>query len=110
MVLGLVDASQKFGSPEMKKSYWNTYHCQSRIYTANGRVYGKYCKNRCCTLCCTNRKADIINQYLPIVQTWEKPHLVTLTVKSVPYYRLNVVMKSMLKEFRAIVETYKKRN
>lgn len=110
MVLGLVDASQKFGSPEMRKGYWNTYHCQNRVYTVNGRVYGKYCKNRFCTLCCANRKADIINRYLPIVQIWEKPCLVTLTIKSVPHYRLSVVMKSMLKEFRAIVETYRKRN
>lgn len=110
MVLGLVDASQKFGSPTMRKRYWNTYHCQNRVYTVNGRVYGKYCKNRCCTLCCANRKADIINRYLPVVQLWEKPCLVTLTVKSVPYYRLHVVMQSMINEFRAITETYRKRN
>ena len=97
-------------NPEIRKGYWNTYHCQNRVFTVNGRVYGKYCKNRFCTLCCANRKADIINRYLPIVQIWEKPCLVTLTIKSVPYYRLNVVMKSMIKEFRAIVETYRKRN
>lgn len=60
--------------------------------------------------CCANRKADIINRYLPIVQKWEGACLVTLTIKSVPYYRLNAVMKSMLNAFRAIVETYRKRN
>ncbi|MEO5685664.1 MAG: hypothetical protein ABIQ88_23655 [Chitinophagaceae bacterium] len=110
MVLGLVDASQKHGSSEMKKGYWNTYHCQNRVHTANGRVFGKYCKNRFCTLCCANRKADIINRYLPVIKTWEKPYLVTLTIKSVPFYRLNSVMKCMMSEFRAIVETCRKRN
>ena len=24
------------------KSYWNTYYSQSKVYTSNGRLYGKY--------------------------------------------------------------------
>lgn len=72
--------------------------------------FRKYYKNRFCTLCCANRKADIINRYLPTVQAWEKPHLVTLTVKSVSFHKLNAVVKSMLKVFRAIVETYRERH
>jgi hypothetical protein len=42
MVLSLVDVSDKYGSAEIKKSYWNTYHCQNRLFTANGKMYGKY--------------------------------------------------------------------
>jgi hypothetical protein len=38
MVLGLVDVSHKFGCVDIRKGYWNTYHCQNRVYTANGRV------------------------------------------------------------------------
>lgn len=94
----------------MKKGYWNTYHCQSRINTVNGRIYGKYCKNRHCTLCCANRKADIINRYLPIISQWPDPYFVTLTVKAVTHNRLHDVMKSIVKEFGQIVETYRKRN
>ena len=110
MVLSLLDVSKKSKSGTNKKGYWNTYYCQQHVYTADKRVYGKYCKNRFCTLCCANRKADIINRYLPVVQTWEKPHFVTVTIKSVPYYKLNAVMKSMIKEFRKIVAIFRKRN
>lgn len=110
MVLGLVDVSKKYGFPEMKKCYWNTYHCQNRLYTSYGRVYGNYCKNRFCTLYCANRKAYIIKRYLPVIQTWEKPCLVTLRIKSIPHYRLKGAMKLMLNELRAITETYRKRN
>jgi len=51
--------------------YWNTYHCQTELITANGRVYGNYCKNKWCNLCCAIRKAKIINTYLPIIKEWE---------------------------------------
>jgi len=109
LMIKMVDTCMKYGTPEMKKAYWNTYHCQSRIITANGRIYGKYCKNRHCTLCCANRKADIINRYLPVISKWPDPYFVTLTVKAVPHRRLRDVMKSMIDEFRQIVETYRKR-
>lgn len=109
MALGLVDVVKQNGLSELTKSYWNTYHCLNQLSVVDGRVHGKYCKNRFCTVCCANRKADIINSYLPVMQTWGNPYFVTLTVKAVPFFRLNPVMKSMLKEFSAIVETYRKR-
>jgi hypothetical protein len=108
MVLSLIDIANKSGVEDKKRSFWNTYHCQNRIYTADGRMYGTYCKNRFCTLCCSIRKADIINRYLPIVQTWQEPYFLTLTVKSVPYNRLKPVMRSMVTEFRKIIDKYKK--
>ena len=64
---------------EQEKSYWNTYHCQNKIYTASGRLYGKYCKNRFSTLCCSIPKAQIIYKYLPVVRTWPEPYFFTLT-------------------------------
>jgi hypothetical protein len=67
MTLSLVDVAREKEHFERLQTYWNTYHCQSRIYTADGRLYGKYCKNRCCLICLSIRKADIINRYLPIL-------------------------------------------
>jgi hypothetical protein len=109
MVLSLIDLACEAGDEEKKKAFWNTYHCQNKIFTADDRLYGTYCKNRFCTLCCSIRKADIINRYLPIVQTWEDPHFLTLTVKSVPYSRLKDHMRSMVEVFRKIIDKYKKR-
>jgi plasmid rolling circle replication initiator protein Rep len=110
MVLNLIDVSKKNGTTEREKGYWNTFHCQSKIYTANGRLYGKYCKNRFCTLCCAIRKAEIINKYLPEIQKWEKPYFVTLTIKAYPYKHLRKVMQKVIAGFKFIVSKHRKRN
>lgn len=93
----------------LRKSLWNTFHCQNRIYSNEGRLYGHYCKNRFCTLCSANRKADIINRYLPTIEKWSDPYFVTLTVKAVSKNRLRDVMKCILKELRNIIQAYRKK-
>ena len=72
MALSLIDVAKENGDVEREKAYWNTYYCQNSVITANGRLYGKYCKNRFCTLCCSIRKAEIINKYLLIFFLKEK--------------------------------------
>lgn len=109
MILGLVDVTNNEDYKDQKQSYWNTYHCQNKVYTADSRLYGRYCKNRYCTLCCAIRKADIINRYLPEVQKWEQPYFVTLTVRAKPLKSLNKVMKGMIRGFRLITSKQRKR-
>ena len=60
MALSLIAIAEKKGEPEKVKAFWNTYHCQNRLITHEGRYFGKYCKNRFCTLCSSIRKAEII--------------------------------------------------
>lgn len=91
MALSLIDVAKENKDFDRLKGYWNTYHCQSKIYTANGKLFGRYCKNRSCLLCCSIRKADIMNRYLPIIKTWEDPHFVTITAKSVSLALLEAV-------------------
>lgn len=110
MMLNLITIAQENGEPELEKSYWNTYYCQQNIITADGRLYGKYCKNRFCTLCCANRKAEMINKYYPIMKDWEEPYFLTLTVKSCKAHQLKGYISSMLKTFQKIIEKYRKRN
>jgi plasmid rolling circle replication initiator protein Rep len=112
MVLNLLDAASKTGvkNEDIYRGYWNTYHCQNKVYTANGRIYGKYCKNRCCTLCCSIRKAEIINKYLPVLQQWEDPYFVTLTVKSVSKKSLHKFISGVLRALNLITAKYRKRN
>lgn len=109
MVLSLVDVATRKNKPDRVNAYWNTYHCQSRITTSDGRLYGKYCKNRFCTLCCSIRKATLINRYFPVVATWEDCHLVTLTVKAIPAKELVRYCKGMIKLFGKIIDKYRKR-
>lgn len=108
LVLSLITVAEKDNDATRVKAYWNTYHCQAQMITANGRAYTKYCKNRFCLVCQSIRKAQIINDYLPEVRTWEDPHFVTLTVKSVTQAKLPWLLKGIHKAFRQILDKHKK--
>jgi hypothetical protein len=110
MILSLVQVAESKGDTDQAKAYWNAYHCQERLFSSEGRVYGKYCKNRFCTLCCSIRKAEIINKYLPTIKTWKEPYFVTLTVKAVKAEKLDWLLRGIQKAFRQIREKYKKKN
>ena len=110
MILKLVDVANKKGKPERAQSYWNTYHCLEHFYASNGRLHGKYCKNRICTLCCSIRKAEIINKYFPIMNQWEDPHFVTLTVKSIPAKELGRYIDGFIMLFQKIIDKHRKRH
>ena len=108
-VLSLIDVAKRKGVNDHKIiSYWNTYNCLGKVYTDKGRLYGRYCKNRFCTVCCAIKKADIILKYLPHIQTWKDPHFVTLTVKSVHANELSKMMDDMFKRFTAIKDKFRK--
>lgn len=109
MMLKLIDVAQKEGEPELEKSYWNTYYCQQNLFTADGRLYGKYCKNRFCTLCCSIRKAEMINKYYPVLKEWKEPYFLTLTVKSCKSQQLPLYIKKFIQGFQRITEKHRKR-
>ncbi|MFD0963828.1 hypothetical protein [Pseudofulvibacter geojedonensis] len=100
MMLKLIEIAQENGETELEKSYWNTYYCQQNIFTADGRLYGKYCKNRFCTLCCSIRKAELINKYYPVIKNWEEPYFVTLTVKACKADKLKLYIKKFIQGFK----------
>lgn len=108
--LSLIEAVENKGKPERKRPYWNAYHCQDRLTSHEGRLYGKYCKNRSCPVCCSIRKARLINQYYPVLKTWEDPFFVTLTVKSVKAGSLPRWIFGFKKAFRQIYGKLKKQN
>ena len=110
MMLNLISIAQENGEPELERSYWNTYYCQQNIVTADGRLYGKYCKNRFCTLCCSIRKAEIINKYYPVMKDWNDAHFVTITVKSCKASQLPQYIKSMQDTLIKIIGKHRKRN
>lgn len=101
---------EKRGEKELARTFWNTFHCQEKLVKHKGRIYGKYCKNRFCPLCASIRKAEIINRYLLVIQTWEDVHFVTVTQQSVPAEKLELWFSGVDKAFRQIKNKYKKRN
>ena len=110
VVKKLIDLDEKFDNKEWQKSLWNTYHCQNKIHSANGKIYGRYCKNRFCTLCSCIRKADLINKYLPIIKAWELPYFVTLTARAVPLKSLKKRLADMNRGFRLICSKLRKQS
>ncbi len=101
--------AEKKGNKDLARTFWNTYHCVEKIYTANGRLFGKYCGNRCCTVCLGIRKAEMIRKYLPELNKWSDVHFITLTAKSVPASRLHAFIENLLYGFNKIIAKYKKR-
>jgi hypothetical protein len=116
LALKFLDIAREKGefTPAMKKRFWNVWHCHGKIDSANGRTYGKYCKNRICPICCGNRRAELMRRYLPVLKNWAKegdPYLVTLTVKSPSAMKLKfMIEKGVLKAFKIITARYRKRN
>ena len=108
-MLKLIDVAKEKGAMDRVKAYWNTYHCQNNIYTANGKMYAPQCKNRFCTYCCGIRKAELINKYLPVLRTWPEPYFVTLTVRAVKARELQKMIKAQKRAFKLIDEKYRKR-
>jgi plasmid rolling circle replication initiator protein Rep len=109
MVLGLIKIAEEQKNPKMLKKYWNTYHCQNRLLLVEGRTYGEFCKNRICTLCNANRKADKINNYLPILNKWPEPYFVTLTARSIGLRILGQRIINIQRAFKIIISRSKTR-
>ncbi|WP_298537611.1 hypothetical protein [uncultured Algibacter sp.] len=106
MMLKLIDLAKENETQELLEAFWNTYHCQQKIITADGKLYGKYCENRFWTLCCSIRKAEIISRYFPIIKHWEEPHFVTITIKAVKEAKPKDQRKTEKANFRFISRRY----
>ncbi len=110
VMLNMVDVAKANKDTKREKAYWNTYHCQNKVISASGKLYGNYCKNRFCTLCMSIRKAEMINKYKPVIETWSNPQFMTLTIRSCGKRRLQNRMNGMVRAFRIIRQRCKKRN
>jgi len=110
MILGLVDVAKNENEPDWVKRYWNAYHCQSELTEVEGYLHSTFCKTRYCTVCLAIRKAELINKYLPEIQTWKEPHFVTLTCKAVKAPYLNKRVFDVKRAFKKIHTKLKTRH
>ncbi|MBK7039685.1 MAG: protein rep [Bacteroidetes bacterium] len=109
ILLALIDIAKEKGAFDRVEQYWNAYYCLSRAYSSEGRLFGKYCKNKFCTVCLCIRKAEILNKYLPILKNWNDAYFVTLTIKAIPYERLSLLVCKLVEGFEKISDKYRKR-
>ena len=109
ILLSLIDIAKEKGATERMQSYWNAYHCCTKLIQHNNRLHANYCKTRYCTICNAIRKADKINTYYPVLKNWESPHFLTLTVKAVKAQKLNKWIFGMKRAFEMINNRCRKR-
>ena len=101
--LRLVDASKQNVKSKLQKSYWNSYHCNAQLlYRNDGKITGKYCKCRWCMTCNAIRTAQSINTYIPVIQSWNDAHMVTLTIPNCKASDLKSVIEDMYLTFRGV--------
>ena len=111
LALALVNTSKQNENSVLTKSYWNTFHCVSKLNVmSDGKITGNYCKNRWCMVCNSIRTARMINQYQPIIDSWENKYLVTLTVPNCVSFDLENTIKGMFGTFNQIRKRIQKRN
>lgn len=93
---------------ELKKSYWNTFHCSSQLIQNGKKITGKYCNNRWCIVCNRIRTAKLIKGYLPAIKNEiVSPFFVTLTVPNVGGADLKATVRQMIVSFRRISDVFR---
>src|SRR6185312_1359992 len=111
MMMLLLEIAKEDENWKWHARFESTLHCQDEQTTADNRAYTDfYCKQRCCLMCLANRKAQIINSYLPIVEDMADPHFVTLTVVSVKKEDLDKRVDEIAEAIRTLIARYKKRH
>lgn len=98
IILPLIDLES-----DLKKSYWNTFHCASVLLQDGQKVTGRYCNNRWCLVCNRIRTAKMINDYGSVIKSEiKKPFFVTLTIPNVTGSELRETIKGMIKNMIAV--------
>ena len=87
----------------LRKSYWNTYHCQEIMVVGSEKITTKYCKNRFCPACCSIYTAKAIKGYSSSLAKFNNPYFVTLTLPTVQRDALPDRITFMIKMFRLIL-------
>ena len=95
----------------LKKSYWNTYHCNRHIEQKGNELKSSYCDARWCTVCNRVRMAKMINAYGPTLMSLDDLHFVTLTAPNVSGKDLRLEVDNMLStwtKIRKFISKYRK--
>ena len=66
----------------MEKGYRSTIYCSDNVeQDADGVMRARYCGQRWCKVCNRIRAAKLITRYGPVIDGWDNPAFVTLTVQ-----------------------------
>jgi len=96
-------------STSLNGSYRRTYNCGDTIIVEDGKATSKYCKNRWCLVCNRIRTAQLMNDYLHIVDNWgTDAYFVTVTIPNVTKTQLPIALQKMQSAFTTIKRRMKR--
>lgn len=95
----LAEEAKRVKSPLMEKAYRNSVYCTGTIVQEDGKLTARYCGNRWCLVCNRIRTARAIEAYKPVLEGWESPYMVTLTVRNCGADDLSSTLDAMVKTF-----------
>lgn len=84
----------------LRFGYANTLRCANVLRQADGKVTGKYCGNRWCTVCNRIRTAKLRTAYAPELASWADAQFVTLTIPNVQGEQLHSVVREVLQSVK----------
>lgn len=93
----------------LNKSYRLSFLCQTIIEAKDNKLTSDYCKNRWCPICNRNRTAELINKYLPTLETYPQLYFITLTRPNVSGDKLRDEIDYLIRTFRKLMQTRKSR-
>ncbi|QNP54532.1 hypothetical protein [Hymenobacter qilianensis] len=92
--------------PGARGTLYRTWQCDQGL--PYRKRYPTSCGLRWCFQCACNRMGTLVRKYLPLMETWENPQLLTLTVPSCVRAELPDRVKHMLLTFTKISELWNK--
>jgi hypothetical protein len=88
-------------SPIRHRYIYSTF-CNKELTKEGNKITGKYCGQRWCVTCNRIRTAQLINAYLPEVQSIKEPRFLTLTLKNCTGDELRPRVQWMVKAWAKI--------
>lgn len=85
---------------EREQYYRNAVYCaETLVQEPDGRIRTTYCNGRLCPVCQAIRTAKAMNKYMPLIEGFTDPHLLTLTRQTVRERELRETVGRMCEEF-----------
>lgn len=92
----------------LRFGYASTLRCANLLRQTDGKVTGKYCGNRWCTVCNRIRTAKLRTAYAPELAGWADAQFVTLTIPNVQGQHLHSAVREMLAKVRLIADNIRR--
>lgn len=92
----------------LKKQYWKTYHCGKELFQEGDKFSFHRCKKKWCRTCSNVRTANLINGYKHLLNDFQDPQMMVLTMKNCKGRKLKYTYTKMLEAFKLATRNIKK--